>query len=329
MNQIWIALVTGLTTGGISCLAVQGGLLASAVSQNKEGEDKIPQISMFILAKIAAYTLLGFALGALGGALTISPQVQGWMQIFAGIYMVITVANLLEIHPIFRHFVIKPPKSAMRFVRKKSQMQSYFAPSVLGAFTVLIPCGVTQSVILLAIASGNAFLGAAIMLAFTIGTSPLFVILGLTASKFMEKKPLLYTASLVILILGLVSINTGQVLRGSVHTFGSYTNILKETEARGEVARVNAEGIQEVTIEVLPQGYSASSDTLRSGVPVELTLNTKDIYNCALAFTIPKLGITQALKPMDTVKLSFTPTQKGKLIYTCSMGMYHGEFDVI
>jgi hypothetical protein len=32
MNNIWFAFITGLTAGGISCLAVQGGLLASALS---------------------------------------------------------------------------------------------------------------------------------------------------------------------------------------------------------------------------------------------------------------------------------------------------------
>src|SRR3990167_460453 len=106
MNPIILAFVTGLTTGGISCIAVQGGLLASAISQKKESQTNLSMVGMFLGAKVVTYTVLGFALGALGSALTISPQFQGWMQIFAGLYMLATAANLLKIHPIFRHFVI-------------------------------------------------------------------------------------------------------------------------------------------------------------------------------------------------------------------------------
>lgn len=329
MNVLWLALITGLTTGGVSCLAVQGGLLASAVSQKPKSESKLPYVGMFLVAKVVAYTLLGFVLGALGSAFTISPQVQGWMQIFAGLYMLVTAANLLNIHPIFRHFVIQPPKFAMRYVRKQSKVSSYFAPATLGALTVLIPCGITQGMMLLAVASGNALMGALIMLAFTIGTSPVFAILGMTASKLMEKKTFLYIASFAILVLGLLSINTGQILRGSVHTFGNYLSVIKGQEDNGMVAGVNAQGIQEVTINVSQHGYETSSDTLKANVPVKLKLVTKDTYSCAIAFTIPKLGITKNLKPTGEDYLEFTPTQKGRLTYSCSMGMYSGSFKII
>ena len=96
---IILLFITGLTTGGVSCLAVQGGLLASAITQKPKDESRLPYVGMFLAAKIIAYTLLGFALGALGSALTITPQFQGWMQIFAGLYMLITAANLLFLSP--------------------------------------------------------------------------------------------------------------------------------------------------------------------------------------------------------------------------------------
>ena len=82
MQIIWLAFITGLTTGGLTCLAVQGGLLASAVDQ----KDKISTkalVGTFLLTKLFAYTLLGFGLGSLGSVLTLSPTTQGWMQIAA------------------------------------------------------------------------------------------------------------------------------------------------------------------------------------------------------------------------------------------------------
>lgn len=36
MMELGLVFLTGLTTGGLSCLAVQGGLLASSVAQQTE-----------------------------------------------------------------------------------------------------------------------------------------------------------------------------------------------------------------------------------------------------------------------------------------------------
>src|SRR4026207_1546242 len=44
MSQLIVAFVTGLTTGGLSCLAVQGGLLASSLAHQLE-QDYIEQIA--------------------------------------------------------------------------------------------------------------------------------------------------------------------------------------------------------------------------------------------------------------------------------------------
>src|SRR5512138_1699571 len=38
MSQLVVAFVTGITTGGLSCLAVQGGLLASSLAHQIEQE---------------------------------------------------------------------------------------------------------------------------------------------------------------------------------------------------------------------------------------------------------------------------------------------------
>ena len=92
MASIWLALVTGLTTGGFSCFAVQGGLLASALAES----DKKRSLTVFLTAKLAAYTILGFMLGYLGSALNISPKVQGWLQLFIGLFLLATAARLLS-----------------------------------------------------------------------------------------------------------------------------------------------------------------------------------------------------------------------------------------
>src|SRR3990172_12822343 len=155
MNTLWLVFVTGLTTGGFSCFAVQGGLLTSALATEEEMNVsrslKAKALTFFLLSKVIAYTILGFIFGFFGASLNISPRFQGWLQIFIGLYILATATRLLNLHPVFRYFLIHPPKSILRLLRNRAQAKSVFTPVLLGASTVLIPCGVTQAMMLLAL----------------------------------------------------------------------------------------------------------------------------------------------------------------------------------
>ena len=332
MSNVWLAFITGLTTGGFSCFAVQGGLLTSALASEEELEvtrkQKAKALIVFLASKVAAYTLLGFLLGFLGASLNISPKVQGWLQIFIGLYMLITAARLLNLHPIFRYFVIQPPKSILRLLKNQSQAKSIFSPMVLGAMTVLIPCGVTQAMMLLALGSSNPFWGAGIMLAFTLGTSPVFFAIGLAATEALKHKAFSFIAASFIFAIGILSINSGQILRGSAHTLQNYwaalSGVVEETKSAGLKG-----GFQEVTINIKSNGYKANVNTLKAEVPVRLKLVTNNVKSCARAFTIPDLNYFKVLPVTGTETVEFTPTKTGRLTYTCSMGMYSGSFTVV
>src|SRR5216684_1209570 len=72
--------LTGLITGGLTCLAVQGGLLASTIAQQEENRllekgkkfNTITPIIAFLGAKLIAYTILGFLLGLFGSLFQLS-----------------------------------------------------------------------------------------------------------------------------------------------------------------------------------------------------------------------------------------------------------------
>jgi uncharacterized protein len=332
MNNIWLAFITGLTTGGFSCFAVQGGLLTSALASEEEvnvtKSMKAKALTAFLVAKVVAYTLLGLLLGFLGASLNISPRVQGWLQIFIGIYMLLTAARLLNLHPIFRYFVIQPPKSVLRLLRNQSQVKSIFTPVFLGALTVLIPCGVTQAMMLLALGSGNPLWGAGIMFAFTLGTTPVFFAIGLAATEALKHKAFGLIAASFIFVIGVLSINSGQILKGSAHTIQNYWAALTGTIEESTNAKLK-DGFQEVTITVKSNGYRANVNTLKAGVPVRLKLVTDDVKSCARAFTIPDLNYFKILPVTGTETIEFTPTKTGQLTYTCSMGMYSGNFTVV
>ncbi|OGM10659.1 hypothetical protein A2159_01085 [Candidatus Woesebacteria bacterium RBG_13_34_9] len=332
MNQVLLAFVTGLTTGGISCFAVQGGLLASSLAQQKSVSHKF-SIIVFLITKILAYTVFGAVLGLLGASLIISPKIQGYMQIFAGLFMLLSVAKLLDLHPIFRRFVITPPKVIFKLLRKTSLKDDVFTPAILGFLTVLIPCGITQSMMLLSIASSNFLQGALILGSFTLGTAPVFFGLGIASTQILKRRSLRFVASTAILILALISLNTGQILRGSPHTFQNYWLALggglDKQNTSSKTAEVGSNGSQEVEINVSNYGYQTNIQTLKVGIPVNLKLITNNTRGCSRAFTIPQYNISKVLPETGTTTIEFTPTRKGRLTYTCSMGMYTGYFEVI
>src|SRR6266496_3303132 len=200
MSQFVVAFITGLTTGGLSCLAVQGGLLASSLAhqieqdyieqstQHKKQRGKKAQsgpsprvssavpILLFLIAKIVAYTLLGALLGLLGSYLTLSPTVRAILMIAIGIFMIGNALRMFKVHPIFRYFSIEPPKFITRYIRRTAKGTDTFTPLFLGALTVFIPCGVTQAMMAAALGTGSIAMGAALMFAFILGTSPVFFV---------------------------------------------------------------------------------------------------------------------------------------------------------
>ena len=335
--ELWVIFLTGLTVGGLSCLAVQGGLLASVIAAREEGvttntrRHALFATAVFLVAKLVAYTLLGFLLGSFGGALNISPTMQTVMQLAAGLYMVAVALNLLNIHPIFRYAIIQPPRFLTRLVRTQSKSKDIFAPLLLGVMTIFIPCGTTLAMEALAISSAHPVVGASILAAFTLGTIPLFFGVGVLTSVLggAFKTRFLKLAAVAVLYLGITSINgafiaLGFPLNSQVIAEGFSGLGQKEQKLYSEVpVSQNAEII------VTSRGYSPSYLRVKKGTQVTLTLTSKDAYSCASAFRIPSLNVSRNLQANETQMITFVPERTGKIPFSCSMGMYTGIIEVI
>jgi sulfite exporter TauE/SafE len=338
MSNFIIAFLTGLTTGGLSCLAVQGGLLASSVAQEIEKEyhprlrhgksrsksatppNSALPILLFLGAKIAAYTILGLLLGWLGSMLQLTPTMQAVLFIGIGIFMLGNALRMLDVHPVFRYFAIQPPRFLTRFIRRTAKNgESYATPLFLGALTVFIPCGVTQAMMAVAMGTGNPLQAAAIMLAFTLGTSPVFFLVAYLATQLgarLEKWFLRLTA-IVVLGLGLISINSGLTLAGSRFAVGNWS--------RPEFSGTPALAASELTITARNDGYYPGVLYAKAGAPVTLTLVTEDNRSCSRSFVIPSLKIQKLLPQTGLTQIELPPQRAGKTIYfSCSMGMYSG-----
>lgn len=335
--NLFTIFLTGLTTGGITCLAIQGGLLLSIIAQQEAKLAKtnrfIP-IASFLTGKLLIHTLFGFLLGALGQSLTLSPVTRGWIQIAIGIYLIGIAGNLLNLHPIFRYFVITPPKFLAKIVRNKSKSTSIFAPFILGLTTVFIPCAVTQATEVLAIGSGNPLYGAAIMFSFILGTSPTFALFGVLLSTGAKTIQKIFTkiSIAIIVIMSIYTINNGVSLTGSIYTLQNFYQVAINPENVNAMASEKVtikDGVQYPVITVTNNGYSPTRITLKKDVPVRLKLVTVNTNSCSRAFMIPGLNLEKLLPQTGEVYLDFTPKKLGPLTYTCSMGMYNGVFNVV
>lgn len=378
MESILLAFVTGLTTGGLSCLAVQGGLLASSLANQIEkdiqaappaGRNKkrkgvaaaaanrqrlaLP-ILLFLAAKLLGYTLLGFLLGLVGSAFQLSPLARAVLQFAIGIFMIGSALRMLNVHPIFRYFVFEPPAFLRRKLRKAASANprgsaTLVTPVFLGLMTVLIPCGITQAMMAVALSTADPGAGAALMFAFTLGTSPVFFAVAYFATQLgarLEKHFLRFTA-VVVLILGLVAVDTGLNLVGAPFSLTRAVNALNGSATEAQAAAPlppvgpavtlpepgagpqpadDASEENVITVNVLNTRYDPDVVRAKAGVPVRLKLVSQGVYSCSLAIVIPALNVYVSMMPDDVQYVDIPPQEAGtRMPFSCSMGMFTGD----
>ncbi len=337
--NLGLVFLTGLTTGGLSCLAVQGGLLVSLVANLKTKQsnsrldflDWLPVV-MFLGSKAAAYTVLGLLLGLFGSKISLNLTVSAIFQVFTALFMFGTAMNLLNVHPIFRYLTITPPRFVRRLFKSTKQGEALFTPMILGTMTILIPCGVTQAMEVLAINSGNPLQGALIMLFFVLGTVPLFILFGLSTARFSEawQSSFSRVASVLLIVFSLYIFNSSLILFNSPLTLASITRPVTWFFSDERFSQANAQPLtNKVTISINNSGYSPRYFRVKAGQPVELTLISNNVRSCALSFVFKAFNLRAVLAPTDKKTFTFTPTKPGRYTYSCSMGMYSGMMEVI
>jgi uncharacterized protein len=336
--DLFVAFFIGLTTGGLGCLAVQSGLLASTLAHQVEVDMQArsanpalkfkPHIAqpilLFLLAKLAAYTLLGFFLGALGSLLQLTPTMSAIMYIGIAIFMVGNGLRMLNVHPIFRYFVIEPPSFLTRYIRRQSKSGTLLiTPLFMGTLTIFLPCGVTQAMMATALGTGSPLLGSVLMFSFILGTTPLFFTvsyfatrLGATVEKYFTR-----IVAVTMIILAMVSLDSGLNLLGSPISFTRAISSVKTTLGIGLPGEQAGFEIQ-----VSEDGYSPVVLHLPANKPVTIHWVTENTQACSRSIVMPALDYAEILPPTGRVKMEIPPQEMGTILrYTCSMGMYPSQ----
>ncbi len=152
------------------------------------------------LGRILSYALVGGTLGGLGSILIASGQlagigsnlrqgiviVTGLMLIWFGLAQI--NPDLLPRLPILHPLHGKLHDRLNSAMGKVSMKNHWWMPALLGIFWGLIPCGFLYAAQIKAAESGDLLRGAAIMLSFGLGTMPIMVGVGVSASRLSSNR---------------------------------------------------------------------------------------------------------------------------------------------
>jgi hypothetical protein len=182
-----------------------------------------------------------------------------------------------------------------------------------------------------ALGTGSMVMGAALMLAFTLGTSPVFFIVAYLTTELgarLEKFFMRFVAA-VVFILALVTINGGLNVLGSPLSFQNLTRSLLPSNGRSvPVAPTSQSSLAEgeMVLYVQNEGYFPQTISAPAGRAFTLNLVTNKTYSCARDFVIPNLDFYELLPDTGTIQVNIPAQEKGsRLFFTCSMGMYTGQ----
>jgi len=279
-------------------------------------------VGAFLSAKLVSHTVLGALLGAIGSAAQPSPRTRAYLLLGAAVLMVGFGLNLLGVRAL-RWLTPRTPQSWTRRVRHSAHGDSMFAPVALGLLTVLLPCGVTLSMALLAITSTSPLAGAAVMGGFVLGTAPLFAVLGLLlreSTRILRGRLSLLTG-VAVLVVALWTSHSALRLGGWAFQGGSDVVPV----AAASAVSTATDGAQVVTVAVHETSYTPSALLVRSGVPTRLVLVTAGIRGCTSTFVIPKRNLQKQLPATGRTVVDLGVLKPGVLRWTCGLGMYGGH----
>jgi len=327
-----LVFVVGLVASVSSCIAVTGGLLVAVTAKYSEASAALTPVQRmrphiyFNVGRILSYTLLGGAIGALGSALTLSPEINGLLTLVASAVMILLGLQMLRLLPSLTRFLPTMPKSFGHSIHDLAERDANGGAFLLGAATFFLPCGFTQALQLYVLAKGSFAIGALTMLAFSLGTLP--ALLSLSAmSSFASgnfQRHFVKFAGAAVIVLGIANIQYGLVLTGSAMNTASVAPDqppVATSPAPMTAAQDNQQVKQIVVMRIDGLSYIPNRFTVKQGVPVEWRIDASEAAGCGRFLLAPGFGIRKVLSDKSTTMISFVPQQAGEFGFNCGMGM--------
>lgn len=106
----------------------------------------------------------------------------------------------------------------------------------------------------------------------------------------------------------------------------AYVAFFHKASASGNMVVEQTGDAQIVELGLDRRGFTPSEITVESGRPVTLKKGST-LRGCALYAVQPEIGMNANFAKNS--EYTFTPTQKGRFTYTCSMGMWKGTINIV
>jgi len=216
--------------GGLHCAGMCGGI-ASVMGASARRRPSGPSVAIPVVAerpasalprllgynagRVLSYTVVGALAGALGSTALLVRNVLPVQQAASVATNLVLIAIGLHLTGVLRSFGALEAAGARlwRWLRPAAT-RLLSADRVSGAFAAglvwgLVPCGMVYGVLIAALVSGSPLQGAALMLAFGLGTLPNLVALGWSAAavrRWLDRKPVRVAAGLLVIAFGIAGL---------------------------------------------------------------------------------------------------------------------------
>ncbi len=326
----------GLTAGFSTCMALVGGLILGVSARFSEKHPDANTLTKFKphiyfnTGRIVSYVFLGGIIGIIGSLFQLSSFSLGLMTLGVALVMLTLGIQLTGLFPKISSAGFTIPTGISRLIGINDYQKNTYSHRnsfVLGALTFFLPCGFTQAMQLLAISSGSFWKGATIMGVFALGTAPgllgigsiTSILKGFFAQKFFR------FAGVVVTVLALYNMQNGFNLMGlsPIFSLSSGNNALAASNVPNIV-----DGVQIIKMTQSGNGYSPNEFTVVRGTPVKWIITSVNSNSCASSIISQKLNIRKNLVSGENV-IEFTPTNTGRIPFSCSMGMFTGVINVV
>jgi len=319
-GSLAFVLLLGVAASVSTCMALVGGLVASLSASVPPGGSRVRPHVAFNAGRIVGFAMFGAVVGAVGQAVALSGTALAVTMIAAALVMGLLGVRLTGLFPRVSGWSLHLPARFASLAAVPRDGRTL----LLGAATFFVPCGFTQAVQVLALSSGSAASGAAIMAAFALGTTPGLFAIGVGASALTKPRfaPLLRGMGVVVLAFAMIT-GVG-ALRALAPAWGPAT-----IEASTRTANViDVGGVQEATTRVVTAGYEPANTVVYAGVPVRWTLDPL-VVSCAGIVDGDAVGVGRIEALYEDAVAEFTIDEPGTYTFNCAMGMYSGTITAI
>lgn len=175
--------------GGVHCVGMCGGIVTALSFATPNAKPSVAMLFAYNSGRLLSYALAGAIAGAVGASTLLLHDflpVSRGLYIFANIILIflgLYLAGLSRAVLVLESLGGRVWASLQPLMKRLMPVRNVPQAILVGMIWGWLPCGLVYSVLISALASGNAVHGGLLMLAFGLGTLPNLLAMGLFAKQ--------------------------------------------------------------------------------------------------------------------------------------------------